>query len=444
MLEMIRPRLPSRTSMLALVAFCLASFSMPIRAAAEEPGAVEEILAILADRGLIDESTHSELLRRHRHEQDAERGSASSSLLDGIDWSADLRLRYESFHYDGDSLGNDRDNRYRFRYRVRFGITKKVNDWVSIGLRLASGTDDPRSSNQTLGEDEDFDPDAIFIDRAYAQIRLPERGRFAGEILAGKIPNPFLWKHGKDFVVWDGDVNPEGMALATSMQWSESSRLFAKAGGFVVDENDLSADPKVFALQMGGETELADGLGLGLRASGYEWRSLDVDFVTRAMAEGNLASGFDGRARIGELSAFLTLERSADWPVELYATTVRNFSADDAVLSGFPVGAEDTAWGVGLEIGNAKRFVKLGAGYFHVEANAVVAPFTDSDLFDGKTNRRGWIFYASRSLLPGVALNLTFSDSDSIKNTGGAAGPFATSSADADRKRLQTDLAVSF
>jgi hypothetical protein len=162
------------------------------------------------------------------------------------------------------------------------------------------------------------------------------------------------------------------------------------------------------------------------------------------MDSGNLAGAFDSRARIGELSAYLRCERLERWPLELWGAAARNFTADDAVIAGFAVDEEDTAWGLGLEIGSAKEIVSLGAGFFHVEANSVVAQFTDSDLFDGFTNRRGWMFYASRRLFPGVDLNVTFFDSDSIKNTGGAAGPFATSAEDADRKRLQTDLVVSF
>jgi hypothetical protein len=130
--------------------------------------------------------------------------------------------------------------------------------------------------------------------------------------------------------------------------------------------------------------------------------------------------------------------------VKTYGTFARNFSADSAILGGVPVDEEDTAWGVGMEFGSASRFAKFGLGYFHVEANSVIAQFTDSDLFDGFTNHRGWLFYASRKIAPGVQVNMTFLDSDSIKNSGGVGGPFGPSSTDADRKRFQTDLMVKF
>jgi hypothetical protein len=41
-------------------------------------------------------------------------------------------------------------------------------------------------------------------------------------------------------------------------------------------------------------------------------------------------------------------------------------------------------------------------------------------------------------------MRLTHFDHDSKKNTGGAAGPFAMSVRDRDRKRLNADLVFSF
>jgi hypothetical protein len=412
-------------------------------AVAEESATVEEILGILLDRGLIDEADHTKLIRKHRQEQKGQK-TGLARLTDGVEWSGDLRLRYEAFYYDDDSFGGDRDNRYRFRYRARFGFKKKINDWLAVGLRLASGTDDQRSTNRTLGDDEDFDPDPIFIDRAFAIVKLPEVAGIESKVRAGKVANPFFWKHGKDLIVWDGDINPEGAVLVASRPLSENTHVFANLGAFIVDENDTTSDPKVFAFQVGGEHRFSEGVEMGVRASGYEWRSLDTDFVTRAATWGNLASAFDGKARIGEASAFIGFEPHPSWPVKTYGTVVRNFTADSAILGGVPVGEEDSAWGAGIEVGNASRVAKFGFGYFHVEANSVIAQFTDSDLFDGFTNHRGWLVYASRKIAPGVEVKMTFLDSDSIKNSGAAGGPFGASSTDADRKRLQTDLMVNF
>ena len=31
--------------------------------------------------------------------------------------------------------------------------------------------------------------------------------------IVGKQANPFLWKNGKDILIWDNDITPEGVAL---------------------------------------------------------------------------------------------------------------------------------------------------------------------------------------------------------------------------------------
>jgi hypothetical protein len=316
-----------------------------------------------------------------------------------------------------------------------------VNDRFTVGMRFASGQDDNRSGNQTLGVDEDFDPDPFFIDRAYADIKLPQVGGLRSKVRAGKIGNPFVWSYGKDLLIVEKDVSLEGAALLASRPLSERTKLFFHAGGFVADENSTSKDPKLFVAQLGGTTELSDDVETGLRFSAWEWRSLDTDFIDRAADRGNLPSAFDdSRARIGEVAAFAKLTSSDAWPLILYGTYVQNFNADSDVIGGFPVDEEDTAWSAGFEIGSSSRWAKLGVGYFHIEANSVVAQFTDSDLMDGFTNRRGWLFYVSKMLAPGVVFKLELFDSDSIKNS----PPFSTSGADGDRKRFRTDLVFTY
>src|SRR5690606_33683937 len=142
----------------------------PAGAGAPEPAVVEEILAVLEARRLIDRSEHERLATRYR-EQETER----ASLLGRIHLSGDLRLRGEGFWYDEDPGGTRLDDRYRARYRLRIGADADVNDWLSAHVRLASGEDDPRSTNTSFGRpDPDFDPDPISIDRAFLSLHVPE------------------------------------------------------------------------------------------------------------------------------------------------------------------------------------------------------------------------------------------------------------------------------
>jgi hypothetical protein len=75
------------------------------------------------------------------------------------------------------------------------------------------------------------------------------------------------------------------------------------------------------------------------------------------------------------------------------------------------------------------------------QANFAPAQFVDSDLFDGYTNRRGWLVWLGRQLWPNTELALTCFKGDSIDDGATFASPDASS---ADRMRLQTDFIVKF
>jgi hypothetical protein len=216
----------------------------------------------------------------------------------------------------------------------------------------------------------------------------------------------------------------------------------------------------VAAFQIGG-IRRADGFEFGLRGSGYAWRALDDAFEDDAELNGTLGAaqnagnlstaGFDDRANVGELSSYVTLAAIPDWPLTLFGTAARNFSADDGVIGGIPVDNDEDAFIVGLEAGDKAKFVRVGFAWARVEANSVVSMFTDSDTLDGVTNRQGFVIWVSRGLLPNADLNFELFSSDEIEDAGaisgcaaGACGPYENSIANADRVRSRVDLELKF
>ena len=429
------------------------TLAAPGASGAADDAAIEEMVRVLAERGLIDEEESARILYKHDREQVHQLDVAAGEAGAGLQWYGDFRGRYEAFFFDSDSIGNSRDNRYRLRYRARIGFQKQVTENIAVGLRVISGGADPRGQNQSLGDggnldnagfgEQDFGSDPLSLDLAWASFTLPRtQSGIENTLVVGKIDNPYRWNKGLDAVVFDSDLSLEGAALETQWELSESAWLFANTGAFVVEERSTEADPKLIALQIGGGQKLGGGIEVGFRVSGYEWRSLDPSFIMRAMALGNLSSAFDSRARIGDIATYAKLE-AAGQPLLLWATLTRNFTADSAVIGGFDLDEESDAVSLGFEIGDP-TVLQLGGGFFQVEANAVPANFTDSDTFDGRTNGRGFIVYAQRKLESGVTIKVKLIDSDSLRNSGGASGPFAASSANADRKRLQTDFSFRF
>jgi hypothetical protein len=429
--------------------------------AAEDENVVGEVLEILKERGLVDDQEYERLsLKNAAYEQQHE----SEGFMSRIEWSGDMRLRLENFWYDRDPVA-DEQNQTRGRYRLRLKGVVPINEYVKAGFRFASGQEakgqsgrnagDPRSTNRTLGRDNDFGNDGVYIDQAYITLKAP--GDWLGEasklsVTGGKMSNPFTWKNGKDYMIWDHDITPEGVGGKLEYRPSELWTLFANAGYFIDDENSSSRDPHVLGLQGGFGFDASEDVELGGRLSWYEWASLDDDFLMRGASFGNtlftdamgvVHSGLtDDSISAGEISAYVRYNGIEDWPLLVYGSFAQNFDAESLFdpVTGDSAGDEDTGWGVGAEIGDKKKYVKVGVGYYQLEANYIPAMMFDSDLTDGVTNRKAWTLYFSRQILADTDLSVTFFKSNDLER-----GPlFATSVAGSDRYRLQTDLQVKF
>jgi hypothetical protein len=441
----------------AWLALALVAWGVP--AGAEEGAVVEDILQVLRERGIVDDVEYQRLASKNA-KYEAER----DSWMPEIDWSGDFRFRHESWWYEKDETGAERNDRYRIRYRFRIKGVIGINDYADVIFRLVSGGDDNRSNNQTLGSAVDFDTDDIRLNLVYAKMTAPESwfplpgGKAVLEM--GKVPIPFIWKttgmkKGKDFMLWDADVAPEGVSLLLSSKPAERTRLFATFGYYIIDENSQDKDPHFWGIQAGAHQELSEDLVFGARASWYQFRSIDAAFNRRgafgeAMGAGGVTDGggniLDGLNddingnpfSVVETGAYLTYSGFESWPVTVYGTYARNMDARTSRLTG--AGAEDTAWGMGVEVGDSKKYAKMGVGYWHVEANAFPSMFIDSDFLDGRTNREGFAFYGSRQILDNTELKLTLFVIDEIQDE----APFLSSVRNAERMRLQSDIVFTF
>ena len=105
--------------------------------------------------------------------------AAANTLDRSIKYNADFRYRFESFDIQ------DTPDRHRNRVRARVGIKAPVTETTLLGFGLASGSDDPISSNQSLGDN--FSSKQVNIDQAY--LRWQPTGQDI-DVFAGKFKNP--------------------------------------------------------------------------------------------------------------------------------------------------------------------------------------------------------------------------------------------------------------
>lgn len=324
-----------------------------------------------------------------------------------LKFKGDLRLRYEAFDYTN-GLPTETDPRNRFRYRLRMGLDKKFNDEWKAGFRLASGgTTDPTSTNETL--DGNFVNKSITIDQVYATY-TPNWGKKGAlektEITAGKFKNPF--EKGSSDMVWDRDVTPEGIYESFDFRLLDTEDVkmtgWFTAGQLILDEDGTAngdRDAELYAFQLGLNPKfkiegLEKPLGWTSALSFYNYSDYAKSGNFGAFANANPAAGTNLLANdfnIIEIYNELNIP-VLGMPVRPWFDIARNMSEKASPITA--AGGQDMAWGLGVNIGKAKKKGEweLGYAYKNIEANSVVGAFNDSDFGNGFVDKRGSVFKA--------------------------------------------------
>lgn len=313
--------------------------------------------------------------------------------LKDIKFGGDFRLRYE-----GIFNRTDKSDRHRGRFRLRLNLAKKLCDELDVVIRLASGdSNSATSTNQTF--DDAFSEKDIWIDRAYAVYR--PNWLKGLELAGGKLQNPFVHTD----IIWDSDVNPEGVYEKYVFSVTESFKPFITLGQlFIEEENvdsasiDASKDASLFAYQAGYNWDIANSQWT-LAATLYDYSNLEnVDWDDDS---GN--SGEDGFKLVNITSFWKT--KLCGIPVKLYGDYVKNTDSED----------NDYAYALGFTIGKIKKKGDWSFGYKYarIEPDAVVGIFADSNF--GGANRRGSKFSLKYRFHPKIDFAATTWITDSVR-----------------------------
>ena len=327
------------------------------------------------------ESEKSQIITSSRPVVSA-RGAAQTKALEGIKFKGDFRFRQESFDIDGQA------DRHRSRLRNRVALVAPINEGVSVGFGLASGSSDPTSANQSLGAVSSSKQ--INLDLAYVNWNVPNSDI---SVQAGKFKNP-LKRVGGTGLLWDGDVRPEGVTASY-----KKGSLFATGLGSWVDENKGDADLILLGGQVGSTFKLENNVSVLFGLGYYNITASEgADSLFGVAANENRLD-----ANGGYLYGFQNIEGFAEIgiPIEpgkitLFADYVQNLDADDY----------DTGYSVGAKV-KANKW-SFGWEYRDLEADSVLAAFSDSDFLGGGTDGEGHI------LKTGYALNKKISLSSSL------------------------------
>ena len=341
--------------------------------------------------------------------------------LERISWFGDMRLRYEMVDRASDnSTANDADGHLdtdRPRIRFRFGARAHVYEDLDFVFRLSTGGDDASTSgNTTL--DGTFGNEAISLNLAYGSWEFMDGLTVQG----GKVKNPFM----KSEVVWDGDVNPEGLSEIYQKK-SGDPTLHYVAGQYIVEETDRnttfdSDDVVLLAWQAQLHQKTKAGK-FKFAVAWYDYNHLTDpgSAITKQLGSGDgqrnsQVTGTDVNTTNMQIFDFM-----ADWssPLgskhgSLFYEYAVNTDADAPAGNNTIAQDLDTAWQLGFKFGD-KNVKKTGQWqiktlYRLVQQDAVFYALTDSDFHQGGTNAKGIELGAKYAIRKGMQLGYTFFD----------------------------------
>ena len=318
---------------------------------------------------------------------DVEERAAKTSWTETIRWKGDFRYRYESFDVE------NKPNRDRNRIRARAALIADVTPTIEVGLGLASGGDDPVSSNQTLGGGGSTKD--LRIDLAY----FDWDGLKDTHVYGGKFSN-YVHRAGKNALLWDGDWRPEG----TGIKWN-NGMFFANGLGTWIESDSKEGQSFAYLTQLGIKFPIGDNFKL---TTGVGYHVFDTAGLGSFFGDDD---DFFGNSFNPITNTYLydyeELEFFADLGFEMFghpALLFGNYVQNQAVDE------DDTAWAVGFKYGAARNKGEWQFAYVYqrLEKDAVLGLLTDSDFGGGGTNSKGSIIKGSYAIYKNFNANLTY------------------------------------
>jgi hypothetical protein len=278
-----------------------------------------------------------------------------------------------------------------------------MNDNIRIGGRLATGDTDPRSTNQTTTSY--FSTKNIRLDKAYAFWSASNSLEFK----FGKYSKPFMII---DDLLWDSDITFEGISIG--WVWDAEISPFLKGGGYILDETKSTGnDPQMYCIQpgisfgsgrVGVETSLMVHIFEHVKGSSPDE---DISTGTNTRVDGKLKYDYDSINPLVVVTYSPETVTGAQFAVKVKGNYIYSFDSGDI------------GYLLGLVLGNPK--VKAAGSwqvyynYRHLERDAWLDVFPDSDFYGGATNASGHEVIAYYGIAKNVALGVDYYHAGAIQ-----------------------------
>jgi len=299
-----------------------------------------------------------------------------------IKFSGDFRYRHESINRQTERDFLKGNNRHRIR--ARLGLSAEIDDQWDVYFRIATGSEIPTSTNQTLTDS--FSTKDFLLDRAYFDWHPDSSDGL--NVYGGKMRNPFYMPLRTE-LMWDGDLNPEGLAANWVIPLNTFDQFHLNGGGLWVDKNFPNQDiflwgiQGILAHQFPGDNYFRGGMtyynytNIQCSPSLQSFFSDDVFFLGNTSVDGKYATDFDLIELFAEHGFYL-----ASMPVSILYDYINNVAAKSG---------DNIAWLAGCTINKANKAGswQIWYNYRDLDPDSVVAVFTDLDPGGGGTNIKG-------------------------------------------------------
>lgn len=379
---------------------------------------------------------------------------ALPAWITDIKWRADVRVRSDNVMFASDNvkgyyrnfqainqaggvipagenaLLNVSEDVHQMTQRLRFGMEARVSDHWAMAARITTGNEgNPVTRNAQLGQYNA--PWDAFVDLAYAQYHTDHV-----LVSGGRFPNPFLSTN----LIYDDDLTFEGVAATGFLPFElggASDRAYLTAGYFPLDEIELSSrDKYLLGAQLGGQFAIA-GTSLGVGIAYYNFANVNgtrnkpgstaLDYTAPSFVQkgntmfdirndlqpdtglfalaaqyqlANLTFVFDSGPISMNLQDMVHVKLTGD-----YVTNVGYDEGDILEATGADVPGKTDGYQLELSVGmndiDRRGKWRVATMYRHLERDAVLDAFTDSDFHRGGTDAEGW----SLEMLYGLARN---------------------------------------
>ena len=405
-----------------------------------------------------------------------------STPLTEIELFGDVRLRYAynggqtddnsplGAHANGIAGHDDWQERERERYRIRLGLRGTLLDDWFFGIRLETSTSS-RSTNVTIGDDTAGGngpfakaSDSINVGQAY----LGYKGFKDITLTGGRMPNPLV----NTPMVWDPDINPEGLAEqwkhtfsfgetgGEAAPYSKDSKniapvvakseplvkldIFVNLAQFVYDdsnpENPLgpratttgqvgrvrgnqlvpNTDAFLLAWQVGAKATFPHGIFFQIAPTIYNYTgngdTFNIHYQGGSPFVTNATSLAQNQTGINSLLVF-DMPMELGWkigklPMHIFGDFAANLDGDERAQAALHPGFGDQryAFQAGAGVGQLKKKHdwQVDVYYQLSEQYALDPNLVDDDIFDGRQNMEGVVVKAGYALSEAVSVNFTY------------------------------------